>query len=159
MKSLCRVDSSRSHGLQPTRLLRPWDFPGKRTGLGCHCLLRYFCLFNSYSLTTCPLTWGIFQCLGGKDSEQNPSEVFIQMGVFKRGKFWRGSEDGGFLNGSVVKNPPAIARDEALIPGWGRSLGGGNGNPLQYSCWEGSTDREAWWATVHGVTKILFVTQ
>ena len=80
------------------------------------------------------------------------------MGVFKRGKFWRGSEDGGFLNGSVVKNPPAIARDEALIPEWGRSLGGGNGNPLQYSCWEGSTDREAWWATVHGVTKILFVT-
>ncbi|CAI9180874.1 unnamed protein product [Rangifer tarandus platyrhynchus] len=33
-------DSSRSHGLQPTRLLRPWDFPGKSTGVGCHCLLR-----------------------------------------------------------------------------------------------------------------------
>ena len=28
------------HGLQPTRLLRPWDFPGKSTGVGCHCLLR-----------------------------------------------------------------------------------------------------------------------
>ena len=33
-------DSSRPHGLQPTRLLRPWDFSGKSTGLGCHCLLR-----------------------------------------------------------------------------------------------------------------------
>ena len=33
-------DSSRPHGLQPTRLLRPWDFPGKSTGAGCHCLLR-----------------------------------------------------------------------------------------------------------------------
>ena len=33
-------DSSRPHGLQPTRLLRPWDFPGKSTGVGCHCLLR-----------------------------------------------------------------------------------------------------------------------
>ena len=33
-------DSSRPHGLQPTRLLRPWDFPGKKTGVGCHCLLR-----------------------------------------------------------------------------------------------------------------------
>ena len=33
-------DSSRLHGLQPTRLLRPWDFPGKSTGVGCHCLLR-----------------------------------------------------------------------------------------------------------------------
>ena len=33
-------NSSRPHGLQPTRLLRPWDFPGKSTGVGCHCLLR-----------------------------------------------------------------------------------------------------------------------
>ena len=33
-------DSSRPHGLQPTRLPRPWDFPGKSTGVGCHCLLR-----------------------------------------------------------------------------------------------------------------------
>ena len=32
-------DSQRPHGLQPTRLLRPWDFPGKSTGVGCHCLL------------------------------------------------------------------------------------------------------------------------
>ena len=37
-------DSSRFHGLQPTRLLRPWDFPGKSTGEGSHCLLqaRYY---------------------------------------------------------------------------------------------------------------------
>ena len=33
-------DPKRPHGLQPTRLLRPWDFPGKSTGVGCHCLLR-----------------------------------------------------------------------------------------------------------------------
>ena len=33
-------DSLRPHGLQPTRLLRPWDFPGKSTGVGCHCLLQ-----------------------------------------------------------------------------------------------------------------------
>ena len=38
-------DSSRPHRLQPTRLLRPWDFPGKSTGVGCHCLLRHFCIF------------------------------------------------------------------------------------------------------------------
>ena len=39
-------DSLRPHGLQPTRLLHPWDFPGRGTGVGCHCLLRdkrYFC--------------------------------------------------------------------------------------------------------------------
>ena len=33
-------DSQRPYGLQPTGLLRPWDFPGKSTGVGCHCLLR-----------------------------------------------------------------------------------------------------------------------
>ena len=43
--------------------------------------------------------------------------------------------------------------DAGSIPGLGRSLGGGNGNPLQYSCLENSTDRGAWWATVHKVTK------
>ena len=40
-----------------------------------------------------------------------------------------------------------------LIPGSGRSPGGGNGNPLQYSCLENPMDRGAWWATVHGVTQ------
>ena len=39
------------------------------------------------------------------------------------------------------------------IPGLGRSPGEGNGSPLQYSCLENSMDGEAWWATVHGVTK------
>ena len=36
-------NSSRPHGLQPTRLLCPWDFPGKSTGMGCHCLLCPWC--------------------------------------------------------------------------------------------------------------------
>ena len=37
-------DSLRPHGLQPTRILHPWDFPGKSTGVGCHCLLCNFSL-------------------------------------------------------------------------------------------------------------------
>ena len=40
-------DSERPHGLQPTRLLRPWDFPGKSTGVGCHCLLHQIKLDES----------------------------------------------------------------------------------------------------------------
>ena len=49
----------------------------------------------------------------------------------------------------VVKNPPANGdiRDSDLIPGWGRSPGGGRGNPLQYSCLENPMDRGAWQAT------------
>ena len=39
VKSLSRIWLLRPHGLQPTRLLRPWDFPCKSTGVGCHCLL------------------------------------------------------------------------------------------------------------------------
>ena len=50
-------------------------------------------------------------------------------------------------------NLSASAGDAGLIPGSGRSAGGGNGNPLQYSFLESSMDREAWWATVHGVAK------
>ena len=45
------------------------------------------------------------------------------------------------------------AGDLGSIPGSGRSLGEGNGNPLQYSCLENPMDGGAWWATVHGVAK------
>ena len=58
--------------------------------------------------------------------------------------------------GSVVKNLLASARDTrdvGLIPGSGRSPGGENSNPLQYSCLENSMHRVAWWDTVHGVSK------
>ena len=62
----------------------------------------------------------------------------------------------------MVKNLPANAGDAGdmgLIPGSGRSPGGRNGNPLQYSCLENPMDRGAWWATVHaGVHKELDMT-
>jgi len=56
----------------------------------------------------------------------------------------------------VVKNLPANAgdtRDMGSVPTLRRSLGGGNGIPLQYSCLENSMVREAWQVTVHGVAK------
>ena len=56
----------------------------------------------------------------------------------------------------MVKNPPANAGDAGdvgLIPGSGRSPGGGNSSPLQYSCLENPMGRGAWQATVHGVTE------
>ena len=59
----------------------------------------------------------------------------------------------GFPGGTVVKNLHANAGDAGTIPGSGKSHGVGNGNPLQYSCLDNPTDREAWWATVHEVAK------
>ena len=56
----------------------------------------------------------------------------------------------------VVKNPPASegdVRDMGSIPGLGRSLRGGHGNPLQYSCLENSIDRGARESTVHSASK------
>ena len=60
------------------------------------------------------------------------------------------------LRGASGKELPADAgdvRDGGLIPGLGRSPGGGHGVQLQYSCLENPMDRGAWWATVHGVSK------
>ena len=59
----------------------------------------------------------------------------------------------GFSGDSAVKTLPKNAGDAGLIPGLGRSPREENGNPLQYSCLGNSTDKGAWWATVHGVTK------
>ena len=57
----------------------------------------------------------------------------------------------------MVENLPVNVeqiRDGGLIPGLGRSPGGGHGDPLQYSCLENLIDRGALWATVHGVAEL-----
>ena len=62
----------------------------------------------------------------------------------------------GFPGVLVIKNPPANAGDAGdvgSIPGSGRSLGEGNGNPLQYSCQENPKDHGDWWAIAHRVAK------
>ena len=62
----------------------------------------------------------------------------------------------GSPRGSVVKNLPASAgraADTGLVPGLGRSPGGGHENPLLHSCLEDPMERGAWWATAHGVAE------
>ena len=56
-------------------------------------------------------------------------------------------------HGTVVKNLPVTAGEVGSIPGLERAPGGGNGNPLQYSCQENPVDRAAWWASVFEVVK------
>ena len=55
------------------------------------------------------------------------------------------------LTAQSVKKSACNTGDLGLIPGWERSPGEGNGNPLQYSCVEKPMDRGDWWATVHGI--------
>ena len=60
----------------------------------------------------------------------------------------------------LVKNPPELQEtaynsgDPDSTPGWGRSPGKGNGNPLQYSCLRNPMDGRAWQAILHGVTRV-----
>ena len=54
-------DPQRPHGLQPTRLFHPWDFPGNSTGVGCHCLLQFLHI-SSFITIDCKnhwLTWNV----------------------------------------------------------------------------------------------------
>ena len=60
----------------------------------------------------------------------------------------------GFPGGSDGKEFTCNVGDLGSIPGLGRSPGGGNGNPLQYSCLENPMDRGAWQAPVHGVARV-----
>ena len=62
----------------------------------------------------------------------------------------------GFSDGTSGKEPACQCRrhrDTGLIPGLGRSPGGGHSNPLQYSCLKNPVDRGVWWAAVLGVTE------
>ena len=60
-----------------------------------------------------------------------------------------------FPGGSDGKESACDAGDPASVPGSGRSPGEGNGYPLQYACLENSNNRRMWWATAHGVTEEL----
>ena len=60
---------------------------------------------------------------------------------------------GASLVAQRLKHLPAMQETWVRSLGWEDSPGEGNGNPLQYSCLENPMDGEAWWATVHRVTK------
>ena len=94
------------------------------------------------------------------DREQGACVILISEYLFDSPcqRPWRKSVDivKTVPNGLVVKNLPANEGDTGdadSIPRLGRSLGGENGNPLQYSCLENPMERGAWWAVVFGVTK------
>ena len=124
-------DSVQPHRGQPTRLLDPWDFPGKNTGAGCHFLLQCMKVKSESEVThSCPTPRDPMDC--------SPPGSSIH-GIFQ----------------ARVLEWGAIQPNTGSIPGLGRSHGEGNGNPLQYSCLGNSVDRRAWWVIVHGTAKEL----
>ena len=123
-------DSVRPYRRQPTRLPRPWDSPGKNTGVGCHFLLQcmkvkseseaaqLFATLNDPMDCSPPgsSVYGIFQ-----------ARVLLQL--FKSPVMLIRASQVAL----VMKNSPANAgekRDVGLIPGSGRAPEGGHGNPL-----------------------------
>ena len=86
----------------------------------------------------------------------SPKKIFFLSRVGKRTSqsLVTSSHATGFRGGSDGKESACSAGDQVSILGLGRSPGEGHGNPLQYSCLENLMDRGAWWATVHGVTRV-----
>ena len=97
---------------------------------------------RNLSLQLCDALEGWDGGWGGRDSQQ-VGDICIHIAIH-----WA-----SFPCSSAVKYPPANAGHAGLIPGLGRFLGEGNGNPLQYSCLENSIDTGAWQATIQGVSK------
>ena len=140
-------DSVRPHRRQPTRLPCPWDSPGKNTGVGCHFLLQWMKVKSESEVAqSCPTLRDPMDCsLPGSSIHGIFQARILEWGAIAFSEVVL-----------VVKNSPTNAgdiRDMGSISWLGRSPGGGNGNPLQYSCQENPMDREALQAAIHGVTK------
>ena len=123
-------DSVRPHRRQPTRLLCPWDSPGKSTGVGCHFLLQCMKVKREREVAQlCPTLSDPMDC--------SPPGSSVH-GVFQtRGPEWVPSPSPkyrGFPGGSEGKASACNSGDLGSIPGSGRSPGEGNDTPLQYSC-------------------------
>ena len=139
-------DSVRPHWWRPTRLPRPWDSPGKNTGVGCYFHLQCMKVKSESEVTqVCPTLSDPMNC----------SPLGSAVHRFSRQEYWSGVPMPSLLLFAikwkrasqvvlVVKNPPANegdTRDMGLIPGLGRSPGRGHGNPLQYFCLENHGQR------------------
>ena len=134
-------NTSWPHGLQPTRLLHPWDFPGKSTRVGCHRLTSDF-HFHSWFLKRQKLLFLEVTFLNEASCYFLEVQMHVCVCVCMRLLRW--------LSG---KKSACHAGDASLIPGWRRCPRVGNNNLLQLFFLENSIDRGAWVATIYGVTK------
>ena len=154
-------DSVRPQRQQPTRLPRPWDSPGKNTGVSCHFLLQCMKVKSESEVAqSCPTLSDPMDCSPRGSSVHGIFQARVLSGVPLPSPFLIPDSIISHLYTSQVAlgvmNPPANrgdVRDAGLIPGSERSPGEGHGNPPQYSCLENPMDRRAWQSTLHRVTK------
>ena len=97
----------------------------------------HYCLHVTFAMKIISLFHG----------EVNYISIYLKFGFGYWINLW------GFPCGSDGKESICNAEDPGSIPVLGRSRGGRNDNPLQYSCMENFMDRGVWWTTVHGVSK------
>ena len=161
---------------QPTRLPRPWDSPGKNTGVGCHFLLQCMKVKSGSEVAqSCPTPSDPMDCsLPGSSIHRIFQArvlawvaIAFSIDMFTKCKYsyWKQIETHfshdicvlwAFQVILVVKNLLASAgdiKDMGSNTRLGRYSGGGHGKPLQYSCLENLMDIGAWWVTIQGVTK------
>ena len=110
-------DSSRPHGLQPTRLLHPWDFPGKSTGVGCHCLLRvspkgnqsWIFIGRTDTEAEAPILWLLDEkrWLIGKDSDWVQKEKWVTENEIVGWHHW--------LNGHEFEQSPGDSEGQGSL--------------------------------------------
>ena len=151
-------DSVQPHRRQPTRLPRPWDSPGKNTGVGCHVLLQCMKVKSeSEDAQSCPTLSNPMDCslpgssIGGDTPLQVGCHCLLQNLKQPYAKIL------GFPGGASGKESACQYRRYkrlGSIPRSERSHGEGNGNLLQYSCLRNPMDKGAWWATVHGTAEL-----
>ena len=136
-------DSSWPQGLQPTRLLCPWDFPGKSTGVGCHCLLRiacggehkHYCLFFLWRKKD---RW----------TRRTPACYrSVRLGLVENIRY------GGIWQSRFIDYGTSVAKSYLLVFGWFFPITCVTPSPLPPHGWIPSTD-----SFIHSLTQETFST-
>ena len=139
-------DSVRPHRQQPTRLRRPWDSPGKNTGVGCHFLLQCIKVKSESEVAqACPTLSNPMDC----GAYQAPPSMGFSRRTCSLPASNPIAREGEQVSGVHHRAPPKQVQPHRS---WQAVLSSIS-SPPEYSCLENPMDREAWKAAVHGATE------